>query len=234
VALLNSLLWLPNNRLHEATIPAVWSRFLTILAEGTAAGERRNERFQRSRSSLAHRSCRLRSETTLSKASLGASCFWARRRKLRDCEELRDDPDSFPMLFREKLGVVLFQRDALRACPKQSISTTCKEMSSFFAFVQCFVQQKTGQTFSVLCTGILMNTLNKNVLLSLFDLAQLDVPASVQTVALHLGISRREAASSLNTLSESGLIRAETLRLTFFGLMKATGLRHRQESSRAA
>jgi Mn-dependent DtxR family transcriptional regulator len=79
-----------------------------------------------------------------------------------------------------------------------------------------------------------MNTLNKQVLVSLYELAQLDVPASVQTVALHLGVSRREAASSLNALSEAGLVRAETLRLTFFGLMKATGLRHRQQRSHAA
>jgi Mn-dependent DtxR family transcriptional regulator len=79
-----------------------------------------------------------------------------------------------------------------------------------------------------------MNTLNKKVLVSLFELAQTDVPASVQEVARYLGVSRREAATSLNTLSELGLIRAATLRLTFLGLMKAVGLASRRAQSKAA
>lgn len=80
-----------------------------------------------------------------------------------------------------------------------------------------------------------MNTLNKKVLVALLDLAQMDLPASVQVIAIHLGISRKEAASALNELSELTLVRAETVRLTFVGLMKASGLRHQQQQkSRAA
>lgn len=79
-----------------------------------------------------------------------------------------------------------------------------------------------------------MNTLNKKVLVALFDLAQADVPASVQEVASYLGVSRREAATSLNDLAGLGLLRATTLRLTFLGLMKAVGLASRRAQSKAA
>ncbi len=70
-----------------------------------------------------------------------------------------------------------------------------------------------------------METLNKKLLMTLLDLAQSDVPASVQGLALELGLSRREVAEDLNLLAEEGLVRAETCRLTFVGLMHATGLR---------
>jgi len=79
-----------------------------------------------------------------------------------------------------------------------------------------------------------MKTLNKKVLVSLFELAQADVPASVQEVATCLNMSRREAAIALNSLVQLGLVRAETLRLTFPGLMKAVGLASRRAQSKAA
>lgn len=72
-----------------------------------------------------------------------------------------------------------------------------------------------------------METLNKKILVALLDMAQTDVAANVQVLAQELGYSRREVAEVLNELAEEGLVRAETVRLTFVGLMQATGLRSR-------
>lgn len=79
-----------------------------------------------------------------------------------------------------------------------------------------------------------MTHLNKQVLIALLDLAQGDVHASVQAVALAVGVSRREAATALNQLARLGLVRAETVRLTLVGLMRATGLRQSQRQIVAA
>lgn len=70
-----------------------------------------------------------------------------------------------------------------------------------------------------------MTHLNKKLLVSLLDLAQADRAANVQSLAVSLNMSRREVASALNELAEAGLVRAETVRLTFVGLMRASGLR---------
>jgi len=69
-----------------------------------------------------------------------------------------------------------------------------------------------------------METLNKHILMTLLNLAHSDVPASVQRLATELGLSRREIADELDVLASEGLVRAETCRLTFVGLMHATGL----------
>ncbi len=70
-----------------------------------------------------------------------------------------------------------------------------------------------------------MNHLNSRLLVALLDLAQSDLPASVQALAVSLGITRREAANALSDLDRQGLIRAETMRLTFLGLAYAARLR---------
>ena len=70
-----------------------------------------------------------------------------------------------------------------------------------------------------------METLNKNILITLLDLAQNDRRASVQELAQELGLTRRQVADELNILAREGLVSAETCRLTFVGLMFATGLR---------
>jgi Mn-dependent DtxR family transcriptional regulator len=100
--------------------------------------------------------------------------------------------------------------------------------------ISIFCDQKLD-AFSVLCVQMFpMNHLNKKTLIALFDLAQADVPASVQSLATHLGHSRKEVASCLDELGRLGLVRPETVRLTLVGLMKASGLRSRRVSQSAA
>jgi Mn-dependent DtxR family transcriptional regulator len=79
-----------------------------------------------------------------------------------------------------------------------------------------------------------MAHLNESLLLALFDCARADERASVQSVALRLGLSRREVAVGLNQLDQLGLVRAATIRLTFLGLAKAAGLVSRQRTTVAA
>lgn len=79
-----------------------------------------------------------------------------------------------------------------------------------------------------------MTHLNKQVLIALLDLAQADVHASVQAVALSLGCSRQEVATALNDLACRGLVRPETVRLTLVGLLHAAGLRQSQRQTVAA
>lgn len=79
-----------------------------------------------------------------------------------------------------------------------------------------------------------MDTLNKELLLALFDLAQLDAAANVQRLSDDLGRSRRVVADALDDLARAGLVRAETVRLTFLGLAVATKLRSRRRVSVAA
>ena len=69
-----------------------------------------------------------------------------------------------------------------------------------------------------------METLNKTLLVTLLDLAQNDVPASVACLAKELGLTRAQVAIGLNRLAEDGLVRPETIRLTILGLMRAVGL----------
>jgi Mn-dependent DtxR family transcriptional regulator len=77
-----------------------------------------------------------------------------------------------------------------------------------------------------------METLNKILLVTLLDLAQNDVPASVARLATELGVTRAQVAVGLNELSERGLVRPDTIRLTFVGLMSAAGLRSAGRSAR--
>lgn len=77
-----------------------------------------------------------------------------------------------------------------------------------------------------------METLNNALLVTLFEMAQNDEPASVDRLARELSLTRAEVATRLNQLSRQGLVRAETIRLTFVGLMRATGLRARRSSDR--
>jgi Mn-dependent DtxR family transcriptional regulator len=79
-----------------------------------------------------------------------------------------------------------------------------------------------------------MTHLNKQVLVALLDLAQGDVHASVQAVAVAVGCSRPAVASALNELALRGLVRPETVRLTLVGLMHAAGLRERTRQVAAA
>lgn len=74
-----------------------------------------------------------------------------------------------------------------------------------------------------------MEQLNKSVLVALFDLAQLDAAASVQTLAARLGVTRREVADSLSALDRQGLVRAEKVRLTMMGLVRAASLRQKRQ-----
>jgi predicted transcriptional regulator len=76
-----------------------------------------------------------------------------------------------------------------------------------------------------------METLNKTLLITLLDFAQMDVPASVSRLALELNRSRAQIATGLNQLAQEGLVAPETVRLTFVGLMHATGLRARHYRS---
>jgi Mn-dependent DtxR family transcriptional regulator len=73
-----------------------------------------------------------------------------------------------------------------------------------------------------------METLNSILLVTLLEMAQNDEPASVSRLARELDLTRAEVATRLNQLSKLGLVRAETIRLTFVGLMRATGLRARR------
>ena len=76
-----------------------------------------------------------------------------------------------------------------------------------------------------------MDTLNKQLLVSLFRMAQADLDASVQALASEHSVSRRDVADGLSELATLGLVRAETVRLTFTGLLHAVGL---DKASRAA
>ena len=70
-----------------------------------------------------------------------------------------------------------------------------------------------------------MDNLNSRILIALFDLSQLDQRASVTALAERLGCPRRDVAEALNGLDGRGLVRSETVRLTFLGLARAAGLR---------
>jgi len=72
-----------------------------------------------------------------------------------------------------------------------------------------------------------METLNKRILVALLDMAQNDIPASVNMLSLELGETRARVADCLNHLALEDLVNPETMRLTFVGLMHATGLRAR-------
>lgn len=78
-----------------------------------------------------------------------------------------------------------------------------------------------------------METLNKELLIALLDLAQMDVSASVQALAEATGHPRTKVASGLNALAEKGLIRPETVRLTMVGLVQAASLRARRPQTRS-
>jgi Mn-dependent DtxR family transcriptional regulator len=80
-----------------------------------------------------------------------------------------------------------------------------------------------------------METLNKRILVTLFELASSDERASIQELATRLGQTRRAIAEAVSELDRLGLVRAETVRLTFVGLTRALGLRakaNRQGQSR--
>jgi Mn-dependent DtxR family transcriptional regulator len=79
-----------------------------------------------------------------------------------------------------------------------------------------------------------METLNRNLLITLLDFAQSDVRASVQRLALKLGVSRSAVAGALNDLAMQGLVSAETMRLTMMGLVCASSLRAGAQSTRSA
>ncbi|HSC86609.1 MAG TPA: hypothetical protein VLC09_05035 [Polyangiaceae bacterium] len=79
-----------------------------------------------------------------------------------------------------------------------------------------------------------MDNLNKSLLVSLFELAQTDRPASVNALAEWLGVDRREVACALSELDQQGLIRAETCRLTLRGLARAVSLRGKRRAGRMA
>ncbi len=72
-----------------------------------------------------------------------------------------------------------------------------------------------------------METLNNTLLITLLDFAQNDIHASVARLAKELSVTRAQVAIGLNQLAEDGLVRPDTVRLTFVGLMKAAGLRSR-------
>ncbi len=73
-----------------------------------------------------------------------------------------------------------------------------------------------------------METLNSSILISLLNLAQADTRANVQVLATELGESRVRVARGLGELAAEGLIDPQAIRLTFVGLMHATGLRARR------
>ncbi|MCH2110014.1 MAG: hypothetical protein MK135_11855 [Polyangiaceae bacterium] len=72
-----------------------------------------------------------------------------------------------------------------------------------------------------------MNTkhLPAHLLIALFEMAQADQPANMTSLADYCEVSRPVAARALSKLVNAELVRAETLRLTFPGLMKAIALR---------
>lgn len=79
-----------------------------------------------------------------------------------------------------------------------------------------------------------MDNLNNRTLIALFELSQMDQRPSVAAVAEHLGSTLRQVAESLSALDRAGLVRAETVRLTFLGLARAAGLRARMGQTLAA
>jgi Mn-dependent DtxR family transcriptional regulator len=95
-----------------------------------------------------------------------------------------------------------------------------------------FCVSKTGHLFSGICTVVHMETLNNKVLLTLFELASAEERASIQALAVRLGVTRRDVAEAVSRLDRLGLVRAENVRLTFIGLTRALGLR--ASASRAA
>ncbi len=70
-----------------------------------------------------------------------------------------------------------------------------------------------------------MDTLNKGILIALLDAAQSDERASIQYLSDRLGRTRAEVAQAVSELDRLGLVRAETVRLSFLGLTGALGLR---------
>lgn len=64
----------------------------------------------------------------------------------------------------------------------------------------------------------------QRVLRALFELAQLDCPASVGALAQSLGMGATEVARLLVALEQRGLVRAERSRLTMAGLVAAARL----------
>lgn len=77
-----------------------------------------------------------------------------------------------------------------------------------------------------------METLNRNLLLSLLDLAQRDVAANVVKLSFELGVPRAAVACGLNELAEQGLVRPSTVRLTMMGLVLASSVRAEMRRSR--
>lgn len=70
-----------------------------------------------------------------------------------------------------------------------------------------------------------MDTLNKRILILLLDAAQSDDRASIQFLSDRLGVPRTEVAGAVSWLDRIGLVRAETIRLTFLGLSEALAVR---------
>lgn len=70
-----------------------------------------------------------------------------------------------------------------------------------------------------------MDTLNKGILIALLDAAQADEKASIQYLAERLGSTRTEIANAVSQLDRLGLVRVETVRLSFLGLTEALGFR---------
>lgn len=77
-----------------------------------------------------------------------------------------------------------------------------------------------------------MNTLNKNLLITLLEFAQSDVRASVAHLAFEMHLPRRTVAGGLNALALHGLVLAETCRLTLPGLAVAASLRAKRGAER--
>ena len=69
-----------------------------------------------------------------------------------------------------------------------------------------------------------MDSLNKDILVALFHAGSNDERPSVTWLARRLGATRRRVACELDVLAEAGLVRAETIRLTFVGLTVAVQL----------
>lgn len=78
-----------------------------------------------------------------------------------------------------------------------------------------------------------MDTLNKGILIALLDAAQTDEKASIQYLSDRLGQTRAEVAQAVSELDRRGLVRAETVRLSFLGLTEALGLRAQARRSAA-
>jgi hypothetical protein len=97
----------------------------------------------------------------------------------------------------------------------------------FSKFLFRFFPQKLGR-YSVFCVQLVpMETLNNSILISLLNLAQADTRANVQVLANDRGESRVRVARGLGELADEGLIDPQAIRLTFVGLMHASGLRAR-------